>query len=176
MCKQLKGQKGFTLIELMIVVAIIGILAAIAIPNFLSYQARSRQAEARTNLGAVFVSEVAFFGENNQYSSFSTIGYTLAGVTNRYTYRSPNAAGTGASSGTQGADLYHTGAGSNAAGGTNDADGAAVALSAAALPIAPAAGGFTATASGSVDGDPTVDHWYVNDIKAIANDRNDVTG
>src|SRR5262249_44761091 len=73
MCKQLKGQKGFTLIELMIVVAIIGILAAIAIPNFLAYQARSRQAEARTNLGAVFVSETAWFGENNFYSNFSSI-------------------------------------------------------------------------------------------------------
>ena len=63
MCKQLKSQKGFTLIELMIVVAIIGILAAIAIPNFLTYQLKSRQSEAKVNLGAIKTSEIAFQAE-----------------------------------------------------------------------------------------------------------------
>ena len=74
-----EGSEGFTLIELMIVVAIIGILAAIAIPNFLRYQAKSRQSEAKTNLGAIFVAETAYLSENSRYGSFSEIGYALAG-------------------------------------------------------------------------------------------------
>jgi type IV pilus assembly protein PilA len=81
MFKQLKGQKGFTLIELMIVVAIIGILAAIAIPNFLTYQLKSRQSEAKTNLQAIKTSEVAFQAERGCYLGIAVeVGQPLAGA------------------------------------------------------------------------------------------------
>lgn len=63
------NKKGFTLIELMIVVAIIGILAAIAIPNFLSYQCKSKQAEAKTNLGAIANSMETYMAEYNTYAT-----------------------------------------------------------------------------------------------------------
>ncbi|MFP8876425.1 MAG: prepilin-type N-terminal cleavage/methylation domain-containing protein, partial [Myxococcota bacterium] len=48
-----RAQSGFTLIELMITVALVGVLSALAIPNFRSYQAKARRIEAFSNLSAL---------------------------------------------------------------------------------------------------------------------------
>ena len=68
--KKLHNRRGgFTLIELMIVVAIIGILAAIAIPNFLKFQLKAKTSEGKTNLAAIRTAEESVFAEFGNYVS-----------------------------------------------------------------------------------------------------------
>ncbi len=157
-----RNQKGFTLIELMIVVAIIGILAAIAIPNFLKYQAKSRQSEARVNLGGIFVAETSYFAEQARYNDFDAIGFALAGSSNRYSYRAmaTSVSGTTVSAGS--VQLIAAGVGATAAEGSPAATSAA--------------NGFTATAAADLDTDTVLDQWHVNDIKQdlLTPDSNDV--
>ncbi len=78
-----RRRRGFTLIELMIVVAIIGLLASIAIPNFLRYQARSRRSEAYANLAELARAQKAFQAEQNTFHDTGTSfpGVAPAGTT-----------------------------------------------------------------------------------------------
>lgn len=160
---------GFTLVEIMVAVAILAILAAIAIPNFFRFMAKARQTEALTALSGIYVAEAAFLGEFSRYGSFSEIGFGTAGTDTRYSYRSPALGGAGGSTGTAGVDFLNPGVGGSTPDNT-------------VIPSDATVGGpgtrpaFTATATANLDGDPTIDQWHVNDLKQGLDlaDENDV--
>jgi len=160
----MKKSKGFTLIELMIVVAIIGILAAIAIPNFLRFQARARQSEAKQNLGAIFTAYQAYFGDTNTFPSadivtIAGVGYNCLSVADwepkgrlKYSYKCIGTMPFFPEWDTGGANLWLC---------TNVASGASQL-------------GFTVGACSNVDNDTFEDEWQINDLKKVSNIRDDV--
>lgn len=177
---KLTNQRGFSLVELMIVVAIIGILSAIAIPNFMRFQAKSRQAEAKANLGAIYAAEKAFNAEWQQYfGDLIEIGYAPEGS---FRYEHGFAAGgvNGPATYTKAAlrgaaPVVTNSTGCGAAPAVADIDpGAAtvncsvdrtVALNA---PVSQAAAAtFSADASGNIDNDAGTDDWTINESKQI---------
>jgi type IV pilus assembly protein PilA len=143
----MRNKKGFTLIELMVVVAIIGIIAAIAIPSYLGFVSRTRRSEVKYNLEGIYKAEVAWFGENDRFSnSFALIRWRPEGQAS-YTYSVGN-------------EFY----------GKNVADNPMPAT------ITPAADNqsFSAYGWGNIDRDVTIDVWHIDDRKNLDNDEDDL--
>ena len=184
-----KMKKGFTLVELMIVVAIIGILAAIAIPNFIKFQARSKQSEAKTNLKGLFQSQKSYFAEHDSFSAdFTAIGF-VPERGNRYCYRLGTTTGQKRNASTLDTadtnpdqifvDTYKvTGATSDPGVDTTNLS-STVETGATAPAAAPgvttgSSGSFIGAATGTVDNDSDMDQWFIGgsvslDVAASAN-------
>ena len=160
-------QQGFTLIELMVVVGIIGILVSIAAPNFQRYQSKARQSEAKIALSAIYSGEKAFYAEYNAHiGDLGAIGYTPEGIKRMYTI-GWTAVWAGS---VTGFPTLGTTVGSFARTGYPSTWTACVpVLSATPATNATDSQTFTTIASGQIRNSQNCDVWSVNETKTISN-------
>jgi prepilin-type N-terminal cleavage/methylation domain-containing protein len=183
----LSNQQGFSLVELMIVVAIIGLLAAVGVPQYQKFQARARQGEAKASLSALYTAEQSFYGEWNQYSvDLKNIGFGVTGTGLRYVTGFAATACTAYNS-TNGApvevvnDTNVRSDGTAVRNATTWGTGTATYFAGVAFPAAPAsscdstagAAAFVAVAAGHPNNSMTAaftDVWSINNNKLVRND------
>lgn len=143
-------ERGMTLVELLIVVSIIGIMASLALPNFMRFQAKSRSSEAKISLKGIYKAKKSVYAEKMIYttglSDFKVEGQNL------YTYRAASAIRRSI---VDGVPTVYTQSG-NCAEAERD-------------PNPPDQGGFTVNAAANLDADAFIDGWYINDANCIVN-------
>lgn len=151
---QEKGKsRGSCLATIILLVVIIAILAAIAIPNFLKFGARSVQSEAKSNLAAIHTAQIAYFGEEGSFGKTFKDIYWEA----------------------EGKNRYHYSLGSDHIKALLKPDpGETCGTGLFPDPSGVSKTGFTAHASGNMDNDPYIDGWQINDDRNLTNPCNDV--
>lgn len=185
------NQQGFSLVELMIVVAIIGLLAAVGVPQYQKFQSRARQGEAKASLSALYATEQSFFAEWNQYTmDLRNMGFSVTGTDLRYnTGFVVDTNGCGGYSSTGGAPAEVKAASNSWSNGDGVNTGGVAAtfkVAPTAVPVADAcdkkspkgtasacsATAFLATAIGdprNTPGSASVDQWLINEKKLLTN-------
>jgi type II secretory pathway pseudopilin PulG len=124
---------------------LVGLFAAVAVPNFLKFQSRAKQSEAKVTLKAIYTAETAYFAEHGTYApTFEAIGFRPE-EGNRYSYYLGDAAISGS------------------AGPKERPAAAAVSQKA-----------FKAVAVGNLDADATLDVWTIDQDGDLQNSANDV--
>ncbi|MCU0701581.1 MAG: hypothetical protein MUC96_34145 [Myxococcaceae bacterium] len=149
----------------LVLCCVIGMLAAIAIPNFVRFQAKSKQAEVRSNLKAAYVAEMAYFASENAYSAdVGKVGFNPSPA-NRYLYAF-STEGDLAASGAPGDGKTGVLADAARFGIDNDAleKGVPPGLWAetGVQGTCPDACSITIVAAGNVDNDSTIDVWSIS--------------
>ena len=170
-----KRNNGFSLIELMVVVAIMGILASIAVPQFQKFQSRTRQSEAKNSLSAIFTAEKSFFVEwTNYHHNLNLIGVDVDAAPGEMRY---NAGFAAACTNFQGS--VATTAGDmdllTIKGAANFRSANVPAITGTACDNAVGAQVFTSSAQGYPGADEaTADEWTINQDKALVNRVNGI--
>ena len=165
---------GFSLIELVIIIAIIGVLVTIAVPRFLNFRGRSAQVEMKTNLAALLHAEQAYLAEYETFTDdLAQINWTPKG-TPRYLYGFTSDGVPAPSGRNDTAELKAAGQGSYDTSAMIDKFGNP--LTGADLPPCVAtATSLTIGAIGNLDDDSTMDIWTLDDAGTLTTISNDAT-
>lgn len=180
-----KNQTGFSLIELMIVVVIIGILSTIAVPQYQNFQKKAKQSEAKANLGGLYTTLRTFQAEWNQfYGDFRALGFDMAGnlqynvgfsashVNGPANHPDPKFRGK--------ASIQHNAKLRCVPAITTDCKIDPYAANYNVIGTKISAIGapkqtFTAGAIGNIDNDPALDTWTINEAKFLNHISNDIS-